>query len=570
MNNKIKRFFEPALYNKIDLLKAFLSWFIQTLYAVINIYFIQKIINLIEKNLNEQILIITLYFFIFNIFYFIFSFISRKWSWADIYYSNIKTLNKLYMSKFNTLDNTSIETVGTWKIISILSKWFETWSNFLVASISIVTKVIVSVIATFIILKSLWNIYIIIFFIFFIIINIILSILNRKSLNYRVWVTESKINYDKQLVRMIMSKFEILQNNKNNDEINKLNWHTDSIVFNNNKLNNYLFSMFVIPEFMLFIAYLSVLLLLNKVTIWFSWIVSIFLMLWLLKEVLNNSIWFFKSFTKSFYSIEKVWDFFDNTKIIEWINKWENFKYINWDIKINNVDFSYWKNKIFDCLNLNIVWWKKTAFVWASWSWKTTLIKIISWFLKWDKGNIFIDWQNIKEIKLSSYYKNIWYLTQEPSIFDWTIFENLTYWINKVEINVKKLDEAIKLAKCEFIYNFEDWLNTEIWERWVRLSWWQKQRLAIAKIFMKDPKIIILDEPTSALDSFSEESITESFDKLFYWRTVLIIAHRLQTVKKSDDIIVFDNWKIKERWTHKKLVENNWYYKKMLDLQSGF
>ncbi len=494
MNNKIKRFFEPTFYNKIDLLKAILSWFIQTLYAVINIYFIQKIIDLIEKDLNDQILNITIYFLIFNILYFIFSFISRKWSWADIYYSNIKTLNKLYMSKFNTLDNTSIETIWTWKIISILSKWFETWSNFLVASISIVTKIIVSVIATFIILKSLWNIYIIIFFIFFIFINIILNILNKKSLDYRVWVTESKIKYDKQLVRMIMSKFEILQNNKNNDEIDKLNWYTDNIVFNNNKLNNYLFSMFVIPEFMLFIVYLTVLFLLNKLTIWFSWIVSIFLMLWLLKEVLNNSIWFFKSFTKSFYSIEKVWDFFDNTTIIEWINKWEKFKYINWDIKISNLDFKYWKNKVFNWLNLEIIWWKKIAFVWSSWWWKTTLIKLISWFLKWNEGNIFIDWQNIKEIKLSSYYKNIWYLTQEPSIFDWTIFENLTYWINKIEINDKKIDKAIKLAKCEFIYDFDEWLNTEIWERWIRLSWWQKQRLAIAKIFMKNPKIIILDE----------------------------------------------------------------------------
>ncbi|MFK7779607.1 MAG: ABC transporter ATP-binding protein [Candidatus Gracilibacteria bacterium] len=570
MNNKIKRFFEPALYNKIVLFRAIISGLVQTLYAVINIYFIQKIIDLIEKDLQNQILNITIYFFIFNIIYFIFSFISRKWSWADIYYSNIKTLNKLYMSKFNTLDNTSIETVGTGKIISILSKGFETWSNFLAASISIVTKVIVSVIATFIILKSLGNIYIIIFFIFFIVINIILSILNQKSLNYRIGVTESKINYDKQLVRMIMSKFEILQNNKNNDEINKLNGHTDSIIFNNNKLNNYLFSMFVIPEFMLFIVYLSVLLLLNKITIGFSGIVSIFLMLGLLKEVLNNSIGFFKSFTKSFYSIEKVWDFFDNTKTIKGINKGKTFEYINGDIKIDNLDFSYGKNKVFNNLNLNIKGGKKTAFVGASGSGKTTLIKLISGFLKGDNGNIFIDGKDLKDIKLSSYYKNIGYLTQEPSIFDGTILENLTYGINEFEITDKKLNKVIKLAKCEFIYDFEEGLSTEIGERGVRLSGGQKQRLAIAKIFMKNPKIIILDEPTSALDSFSEESITESFDKLFYGRTVLIIAHRLQTVKKSDDIIVFDNGKIIERGNHEKLVQNNGYYKKMLDLQSGF
>lgn len=570
LNNKIKRFFEPAFYNKIDFFKAIISWLVQTLFAVINIYFIQKIIYLIENKLLNNIWKITIYFFVFNIIYFLFSFFSRKWSWADLYYSNIKTLNNLYMSKFNILDNTSIETIWTWKIISILSKWFENWSNFLVESISIITKIFISVIATFVILKSLWSIYIILFFIFFIIINIILYILNKKSLNYRVWVTESKISYDKQLVRMIMSKFEILQNNRNNDEIGRLNKITNNTIFNNNKLNNYLFSMFVIPEFMLFIVYFSVLLILNKLTIWFSWIISIFLMLWILKEVLNNSIWFFKNFTKSFYSIEKVWDFFDNTKKIDWINKWDNFKYINWDIIIDNISFSYWKNKVFDNFSLDIKWWYKTAFVWASWSWKTTLIKLISWFLKENNGKISIDWQKLKEINLNSYYKNIWYLTQEPSVFDWTILENLTYWINNKEVNEEKIANAIQLAKCEFIYNFDDWLNTEIWERWVRLSWWQKQRLAIAKIFMKDPKIIILDEPTSSLDSFSEESVTESFEKLFFWRTVLIIAHRLQTVKKSDDIIVFENWKIIERGKHETLINKNWYYKKMLDLQSWF
>ena len=147
--------------------------------------------------------------------------------------------------------------------------------------------------------------------------------------------------------------------------------------------------------------------------------------------------------------------------------------------------------------------------------------------------------------------------------------DNLTYWSN-TKNSKKDLDEAIKKAKCEFIYDLEDWINTEIWEKWIRLSWWQRQRLAIAKIFLKDPKIIILDEPTSALDSFSEEQITKSLNNLFNWRTVIIIAHRLQTVKNADNIFVLENWEIKEEWTHTKLVKLGGIYKKMLDLQSGF
>ncbi|MBP6085687.1 ATP-binding cassette domain-containing protein [Patescibacteria group bacterium] len=91
-------------------------------------------------------------------------------------------------------------------------------------------------------------------------------------------------------------------------------------------------------------------------------------------------------------------------------------------------------------------------------------------------------------------------------------------------------------------------------EKGIRLSGGQRQRLAIAKIFLKNPKIILLDEPTSALDSLSEEAITKALDKLFEGRTVVIVAHRLQTVKKADDIVVLDGGKIIERGTHTQLV----------------
>jgi ATP-binding cassette, subfamily B, putative efflux pump len=102
------------------------------------------------------------------------------------------------------------------------------------------------------------------------------------------------------------------------------------------------------------------------------------------------------------------------------------------------------------------------------------------------------------------------------------------------------LKRALKLAHCDFVFDLEHGLDTEIGERGVRLSGGQKQRLAIAKIFLKDPEIILLDEPTSALDSFSEEAITEALDTLFKNRTVIIVAHRLQTVRKADDIIVIE------------------------------
>ena len=133
----------------------------------------------------------------------------------------------------------------------------------------------------------------------------------------------------------------------------------------------------------------------------------------------------------------------------------------------------------------------------------------------------------------------------------------------------KRIKQAIELSECQFIYELEHGLDTEIGERWIRLSGGQKQRLAIAKIFLKDPEIILLDEPTAALDSYSEEKVARAFEHLFEGRTVIVIAHRLQTVKSADDIIVLEKGKIAERGTHKQLLKLWGKYAGMVDLQSG-
>lgn len=109
-------------------------------------------------------------------------------------------------------------------------------------------------------------------------------------------------------------------------------------------------------------------------------------------------------------------------------------------------------------------------------------------------------------------------------------------------------------AQCHFVFDFVHGIDTEIGEKGIRLSGGQRQRLAIAKVMIKNPRIVLLDEPTSALDSFSEEEVTKALDALFAHRTVVIIAHRLQTVKKATTIFVIDQGVIKETGTHEQLV----------------
>jgi ABC-type multidrug transport system fused ATPase/permease subunit len=110
-----------------------------------------------------------------------------------------------------------------------------------------------------------------------------------------------------------------------------------------------------------------------------------------------------------------------------------------------------------------------------------------------------------------------------------------------------KIEKSVRLAQCDWVYDLKDVYDTEVGERGIKLSGGQKQRLAIAKIMLKDPTIILLDEPTSALDSYNEEQVTIAMNNLFAGKTVIIVAHRLQTVKNADEIIYIEHGKILER-----------------------
>jgi ABC-type multidrug transport system fused ATPase/permease subunit len=152
-------------------------------------------------------------------------------------------------------------------------------------------------------------------------------------------------------------------------------------------------------------------------------------------------------------------------------------------------------------------------------------------------------------------------------IFDGSVRENLVYALNDSEhVSDEVLWKALRSAECDFILDLE----SQIGEKGIRLSGGERQRLAIAKLMLKNPEIIVLDEPTSALDSFSEEKITKALDELFKNRTVLIIAHRLQTIKKADNILVLEDGKVIEEGKHSELMHKGGVYYKMVELQSGF
>jgi len=352
--------------------------------------------------------------------------------------------------------------------------------------------------------------------------------------------------WSKNLVKIIMSKIEILQSKKIWEEVKKLNeLHEWQIVYNQKM------AIFLVPFFLVWSFIIAILLFFVFHYFWklyFSWDISLWYIagltwaLLMMQSVFFNFLDFLKNFWKDFAEVQVFWDFFDTTPQIQGYEEWITFNHKNGTIELKNLSFGYDENNlIFKNFSLKLQWENVTAFVGPSGWGKSTLVKLIAGYIRANRWEIIIDGQKLSKTSLKSYYRDIGYLNQEPSVFDGTVRENLLYALSE-EIPENTMKTFIYQAHADFIYDLPQWLDTEIWERGVKLSGGQKQRLAIAKIFLKNPKIIILDEPTSALDSISEKHITKAMHNLFKNRTVLVIAHRLQTVKHADDIIVIEKW----------------------------
>ena len=570
----LKRFFKPVFARK----KISVKWIIPALWIsiiwIIIVYLLKDITNNISEwlyNETMKLLYIFIFFIILNYFLIL---LTRQWTHSVMRPKYREYMYGKFIPKYTFLDNNEAEKLWTGKLIAMIDKWMHAWVDLVVRFFVDILPWIIFIILSFFFIWFIDISYFIVVFWVFILIFILTYFLQRKAKIYRLERREINIWITAKFVKILMAKFEILQNDKTNKELEFINcWLAKHIELNgyiiNYNITTDLLIKLLIDSSKVFIIIMFWIWFWNN-TINFWEFLSLMSIIYILEQILNKFSYIYIEFTKIFVDVEKLWDFFDTTPEIKWYNTWEIFSYKKWEIIIENLSYWYSEDKkVFNKFDLKIKWWEVTAFIWNSWSWKSTLVKLIAWYIRANSWKIIIDDQELNKTSLKSYYKNIGYLTQDPSVFDGTILENLTYAVDR-KLKLGELEWVLKQAKCEFIYDLENWIKTEIWERWIRLSWGQKQRLAIAKIFLKNPKIIILDEPTSALDSFSEEQITKAMHNLFKKRTVIIIAHRLQTVKDANEIILFENGEIKERGTHKELVKLKGKYNKMLELQSGF
>ena len=254
------------------------------------------------------------------------------------------------------------------------------------------------------------------------------------------------------------------------------------------------------------------------------------------------------------------------------ISKNENEKTLllnNGSIKFKNVSFNYLsntENKVLKNINIEINGEKMTALVGHSGSGKSTMLNLIPRIYDPINGSILIDEEDIKDINLDSLRNQISIVDQNTTLFDDTVLNNIKY--AKPTASKEEIIKASELAMCsDFINNLENGFDTTIGENGVKLSGGEKQRLSIARAFLKDSKIILLDEATSSLDSETEEKIQKAIDKLTSNKTTVVIAHRLSTILNSDRIYVLDKGSVVAEGKHEQLLNSSDIYKNFYNKQ---
>lgn len=242
----------------------------------------------------------------------------------------------------------------------------------------------------------------------------------------------------------------------------------------------------------------------------------------------------------------------------------EEIEPINHNIELNHVSFSYDKRKIIDDISLFIPEKTTTAIVGPSGGGKSTLCNLIARFWEVDEGSVTLGGINVKDYSMNALMSNFSFVFQNVYLFQDTIENNIKF--GSQEASHKEVIEAAKKACChEFISKLPDGYNTVIGEGGASLSGGEKQRISIARAIMKDTPIVILDEATANVDPENEKDLMDAIEALTKEKTIIMIAHRLKTVRHADQIVVVDKGRIVQRGNHDQLMKEDGIYKRFVD-----
>ena len=272
-------------------------------------------------------------------------------------------------------------------------------------------------------------------------------------------------------------------------------------------------------------------------------------------------------FTRSLALFTRIFDYFDKEATIVSPKNGRRPNMYKTDIVYDHVSFSYTPDKpLLTDINFTVPGGAMYAIVGPSGSGKSTVVNLIPRLYDVVGGSVSIGGYDVRKIDLTYLRESIGVVTQDTYLFNGTIRENLLY--AKEDATEAELEHACRIANIhDYIAAQPDGYDTMVGNRGLKLSGGEKQRLSIARVILKDPKILILDEATSALDSISENSIQDALETIMTGRTSIVIAHRLSTILKADRILVVAGGVIAEQGSHEELLEKNGIYRELYETQ---
>ena len=277
----------------------------------------------------------------------------------------------------------------------------------------------------------------------------------------------------------------------------------------------------------------------------------------------------FDLYQRAMVSTTRVLNLLDTELTIEEGDKELDISEVKGEIKFESVNFAYpEREQVINNFNLKIKSGTTQAIVGSTGSGKTTLIRLLLRFHEASSGEIYLDGNKIKDLKIKSLRSSIALVTQTITLFPGTVMQNIAY--GKKGATDEEIFSAAKVAEAhKFIMNLPFGYETQIGEGGHKLSGGQRQRLSIARAILKDAPILVLDEATSSVDNETEEALQKSLEIISKDRTTIVIAHRLSTIRHSDTITVLDNGNIIESGTHEELLKNSSQYSKLWNVQTG-
>ncbi len=275
----------------------------------------------------------------------------------------------------------------------------------------------------------------------------------------------------------------------------------------------------------------------------------------------------YRSLKYSLADMDMMLQLLDTKQEVKDIKKAKALKVSDAVIRFDDVSFDYTSDrKILDKVSFDIPHGHKVAVVGPSGAGKSTLARLLFRFYDVDSGCISIDGQNINSVTQTSLRDNVGIVPQDTVLFNYTIDHNIRY--AKLDASDEEIQQAAKHANIhDFIDSLPEGYQTVVGERGLKLSGGEKQRIAIARVILKNPRILVFDEATSSLDSHSEQLILESLKQVAEKHTTLVIAHRLSTIIDADNIIVLDKGKVVEQGSHQQLLEIDGLYAHLWQLQ---